>query len=91
MNLLIIRLIIFVLLFWAGLKLYRMYREWQADREGLDRDSPPTSERMVRCAYCRLHLPESESIHHEALTFCCREHRARFLEHGPARENDSER
>lgn len=38
------------------------------------------AERIVVCAQCRLHVPESESIAHEGRHYCCDEHRQR----GPA-------
>lgn len=77
MNLLLIRLIIFAVLFWAGLKLYRMYREWK-----LEQDMPRRVEdaQMVRCAYCRVHLPEQDAERRDQLWFCSSDHHARFLE-----------
>lgn len=77
MNLLIIRLIIFAVLFWAGLKLYRMYREWQ-----LERDQPRRIDdgQMVRCDYCRVHLPENDALRQGNQWFCSLEHRDKFLE-----------
>jgi uncharacterized protein len=32
-------------------------------------------ERMVKCARCGIHLPESESIQDGASHYCCAEHR----------------
>ena len=32
-------------------------------------------ERMVSCAFCGVHLPESESIKDAGLFYCCAEHR----------------
>jgi uncharacterized protein len=32
-------------------------------------------ERMVKCAQCGIHLPESESIADGAAHYCCAEHR----------------
>lgn len=88
MNLLIIRLIIFVVLLWAGLKLYRMYREWKLDREELSRrqHQPLDSDRMVRCAYCQVHLPEGEALRHGGQWFCDSSHRDRFLAQPPPQE-----
>jgi membrane protein implicated in regulation of membrane protease activity len=42
--------------------------------------STPTGERIVVCAQCQLHVPESESIVYEGRHYCCDEHRQR----GPA-------
>ncbi|MCG7601904.1 hypothetical protein MHM84_19345 [Halomonas sp. McH1-25] len=84
MNLLIIRLVIFVVLFWAGLKLYRMYREWKLSQdEETHRQQQLDNGRMVRCSFCRVHLPEDEALSQEGRWFCSREHRDRFLERQP--------
>ncbi|MBZ9540027.1 hypothetical protein KGQ90_13930 [Modicisalibacter tunisiensis] len=80
MNLLIIRLIIFAVLFWAGLKLYRLYRQWRLDQDDASRPRTIDDGRMVRCAYCRVHLPEADAIRRDALWFCNESHHARFLE-----------
>ncbi|MEQ5803186.1 PP0621 family protein [Halomonas sp. H10-9-1] len=82
MNLLIIRLIIFAVLFLAGLKLYRMYRQWKLDREELledDRESA-RGNRMVRCAWCQVHVPEGEAQRARGEWFCSSAHRDRFLQ-----------
>lgn len=82
MNLLIIRLIIFAVLFFAGLKLYRMYREWKLEREEL-LDSDATRNEgghMVRCTYCNVHLPENDALRERGEWFCCSAHRDKFLE-----------
>lgn len=40
-----------------------------------DRPTPPSVERMVECAHCGLHVPESEAVASEGLSFCCEAHR----------------
>lgn len=80
MNLLIIRLIIFVVLLWAGLKLYRMYRQWKLEHDSPQQRQSLNNGRMVRCAYCRVHLPESEALRQNELWFCDTQHRDKFLE-----------
>ena len=47
---------------------------------GTRKASPKVEERIVVCAQCHLHVPESESITHEGRHYCCDEHRLR----GPA-------
>lgn len=51
--------------------------------------SPDTSakviEDMVRCAYCGIHLPQSESIVENGQGFCCIEHHQLFLQSKPLR------
>ena len=79
MNLLIIRLIIFAVIFYAGLKLYRMYREWKIDQEE-SKDHKFQGGSMVRCAWCQVHLPESEALREKGEWFCCQEHKEKFSE-----------
>ncbi|MCC5884259.1 MAG: hypothetical protein JJU25_16700 [Halomonas sp.] len=81
MNLLLIRLIIFAVLFFAGLKLYRMYREWKLDREGeLEDKSHQEGGQMVRCAWCQVHVPESDALREKGEWFCSSAHRDRYLQ-----------
>lgn len=35
----------------------------------------PLPERMVACAHCGVHLPESEAVAGDGRHFCCDEHR----------------
>lgn len=83
MNLLIIRLIIFAVLFFAGLKLYRMYREWKLDREELlehDDDARQEGGQMVRCSWCNVHVPESDALREQGEWFCSSAHLDRYLQ-----------
>lgn len=89
MNLLIIRLIIFAVLFLAGLKLYRMYREWKLDREELLEDDREDSRgnQMVRCAWCQVHVPENEAQREGGEWFCSSAHRDRYLQEQQEQED----
>ncbi|WP_275287942.1 PP0621 family protein [Halomonas elongata] len=78
MNLLLIRLIIFAVLFFAGLKLYRMYRQWKRDRDADEQDASPANP-MVRCAWCKVHLPENDALREKGEWFCSPDHRDKFL------------
>lgn len=81
MNLLLIRLIIFVVLLVAGLMLYRMYREWRLGREELlEGDDQQDGNAMVRCAWCKVHVPENEALRDREEWFCCSAHRDKYLE-----------
>ncbi|MCE8022442.1 hypothetical protein HOP51_20355 [Halomonas sp. MCCC 1A11036] len=81
MNLLLIRLIIFAVLFFAGLQLYRMYRQWKLDREeALDSESQQEGGQMVRCAWCKVHVPEADALREQGEWFCSSAHRDRFLQ-----------
>ena len=79
MNLLLIRLIIFAVLFFAGLKLYRMYREWKLDREGPRQAGDAQANRMVRCRWCQVHLPEEDALRERGDWFCSGDHRDKYL------------
>lgn len=89
MNLLIIRLIIFAVLFFAGLKLYRIYREWKLDRERLDHDAPVGGQ-MVRCAWCQVHVPEAEALRDKGEWFCSSAHRDRYLQEQKQENGDND-
>jgi len=89
MNLLIIRLIIFAVLFFAGLKLYRIYREWKLDRARLDHDAPEGGQ-MVRCAWCRVHVPEAEAMRDKGEWFCSSAHRDRYLQEQKQENEDKD-
>ncbi|MFG6668757.1 PP0621 family protein [Halomonas sp. HNIBRBA4712] len=78
MNLLIIRLLIFALVFYVGLKLYGLYRQHK-----LDRDKPPErieGGAMVRCRWCDVHVPENEALRHDDKWFCSVAHRERYIQ-----------
>ena len=81
MNLLIIRLIIFAVIFFAGLKLYGMYRQWKLDRAALEQQSTRRDGgQMVRCQWCDVHVPEDEALRDQQQWFCSGAHRDRFLQ-----------
>ncbi|WP_447554079.1 PP0621 family protein [Vreelandella sp. EE22] len=79
MNLLIIRLLIFAVVFYAGLKLYGMYRQHKLSR---DAQVPERHEggAMVRCRWCEVHVPESEALRFEQMWFCSGAHRERYIQ-----------
>ncbi|TLF49578.1 hypothetical protein FEI13_11565 [Halomonas urmiana] len=92
MNLLLIRLIIFAVLFFAGLKLYRMYREWKLDREGPQQEGEASGNRMVRCRWCQVHLPEDDALREKGDWFCSGDHRDKYLseQHEEQREQNKD-
>ena len=67
-------LILFFLLL-AGI--YFARRLLARTSEGLRKRQPrhPASERMVACAHCGLHVPESEAVIVDGVGFCSPEHR----------------
>lgn len=80
MNLLLIRLIIFAVLFFAGLRLYRMYREWKLDQEAPEDAAQLEGDQMVRCAWCQVHVPQADALRDRDDWFCSSAHRDRFLQ-----------
>lgn len=84
----LVRLIILAALVWFGLKLYRRYRLKQDSVRR--RQAAPTLRNggtMVRCAYCRLHLPQQDAVAFDSRWFCCPQHRQQFLAHGPSQRD----
>ena len=77
MSLLIIRLLVFVLVFWAG---WRLWQYWQGAQNQRIEETRNKSghENMVRCEQCGVHLPASEAIQSGKLHFCSIEHRDAF-------------
>ena len=88
MNLLLIRLIIFAVLFLAGFKLYRMYREWKIDREGTQQEADAQGNQMVRCSWCQVHLPEDDALRERGDWFCSSDHRDKYLAEKKDASND---
>ena len=43
----------------------------------------PSSEGMVRCARCNVHLPQRLALHQQTHWYCCQAH----LQQGPARRD----
>lgn len=86
MNLLIIRLIIFAVLLYAGLKLYGMYRQRMLSHQ---QSPPPRHEggQMVRCRWCEVHVPEDEALRDNEQWFCSSAHRDRFQQEQQDKEN----
>ncbi len=53
--------------------------ELRAEQKRDRRKDKASSEPMVRCAHCGLHVPRSEALPREGHYYCCAEHR----EQGP--------
>ncbi|MEA2120286.1 PP0621 family protein [Halovibrio sp. HP20-50] len=81
MNLLIIRLIIFAVVFYVGLKLYGIYRQRKLEHEEQrNKVNHHEGGKMVRCRWCDVHVPEEEALRDQAQWFCSSAHRDRFLQ-----------
>lgn len=66
-----------ILLLFLGLLAYLVLKGLQraAARRGEQAKRPQAAERMVACARCGVHLPESEAIEGDGGRFCSEEHR----------------
>ena len=67
-----------LLLLFLGLAAYLVFKALRR-RDGndrrADRADPRAPERMVACAHCGVHLPESEAIADDGRHYCCAAHR----------------
>ncbi|MDB4838115.1 PP0621 family protein, partial [Marinomonas sp.] len=77
----IVRLIVFIALFFIGWWLYRkfvLFKETQSqkDQQSVKKES---DENMVRCEKCQVFVPHSHAIFDdEKRPFCCKEHLDEF-------------
>lgn len=71
MNL--IRLLVIVAIVWLA---FVLFKRWLAGKNQ-PRSGPDgkPQERMVKCAYCGVHVPESQALRRGEQTFCSPEHR----------------
>ena len=58
---------------------------WRRSRRSNRRppQGDPSSESMVRCARCNVHLPQRLALHQQTHWYCCQAH----LQQGPARRD----
>lgn len=77
MSILIVRLVVFVLLFWTGWRLWRYWQRLQNPTAKQD-NRPAEGEAMVPCAQCGVHLPQSSALKSGSRHFCSREHQLTF-------------
>lgn len=71
MNL--IRLLVIAAVVWLA---YVLFKRWLAEKQSPRRGEEPRSqERMVKCAYCGVHVPESQALRNGNHSYCSPEHR----------------
>lgn len=71
MNL--IRILVIAAVVWLA---YVLFRRWLAEKNLPRRDGEGRpQERMVKCAYCGLHVPESQAVQRGGRSYCSPEHR----------------
>ncbi|OHC63072.1 MAG: hypothetical protein A2045_04195 [Rhodocyclales bacterium GWA2_65_20] len=61
-----------LLLIFFGVLLYLVFTRAKRPPPG---EKPPAEEAMIQCAYCRVHVPLSESLAVGDKNYCCEEHR----------------
>jgi len=81
----IVRLIVFVAIFFIGWWLYRQFvilkgKKAPTKHKKSSSESPSAEqESMVQCRQCQTYIPRSHAIHdQEARAFCCAEHLKAF-------------
>lgn len=67
-----IRILFFIAI--AGL-VYLLLRSYRNSATRPPEDTPRTTENMVVCAQCGVHVPSSESVQGHGRNFCCAAHR----------------
>jgi len=67
---LLIKLILVMLLGWIGFTLFKKFINPTESKKV----SSNSGQKMVACAVCDTHIPESEAILKNGKKFCCKEH-----------------
>lgn len=67
----LIRILIIALVVWL---LLRMIKNWASRPAGVQKDTRPEVESMVRCQHCGLHIPKQEAIRSDNYYYCSQEH-----------------
>ena len=66
----LIKLILVMLLGWIGFTLFKKFINPTESKKV----SSNSGQKMVACAVCDTHIPESEAILKNGKKFCCKEH-----------------
>jgi len=70
------RLLLFILLAIVGVLVWRNFkRQLMQHHDKTGQPAAAKSERVVSCAYCQVHVPESEAVSADGHFFCGDEHR----------------
>ena len=77
---LLLRLALLALVAWIVVRLLQRALGLQISvkRQSDDTGAPSDPQAMRRCAWCRVHVPESESTRSSGHFFCCEAHRDAF-------------
>ena len=71
----LVRLLVIFIALWLAVQLVR--RALRSDRSHKSNAVNAALPRMLPCAYCGVHVPESEAISRAGKIYCCDEHRAK--------------
>lgn len=69
------RYLLLIVLVFAVIWLVRRAGEKPARRRGTQAPQGAPGERMIECAHCGVHAPESECVRGDGQVFCSAEHR----------------
>ena len=72
------RLLLFILLAVVGVIVWRKFKRQIMQHTERTQSGERVPERVVSCAYCQVHVPESEAVRAEERYFCGVEHRDAF-------------
>lgn len=75
----LIRLLIIAAIFWI---VFAAIKEWLSPSKQTPRRGAEEIERVVKCAYCGLHVPESEAVRARGHYYCSTAHRDAHAPHG---------
>lgn len=68
------KLLLLILLAFVIAQVWRQARQRALDAER-QKPQPGAPERIVACAHCGVHVPESEAVRDTGYVFCCAAHR----------------
>lgn len=72
------KVLLFLLVLFGIYLIRRALRRPSGQAPGADRPASGAenrAERMIECAHCGLHVPESEAVTGDGASFCCEAHR----------------
>ena len=76
------KVLVFVALVALVFLIFKKRRARDHEQDRSDRRAPAQGESMVSCAYCKLHIPMTESLRHGSRHYCSEEHRRLHGGHG---------
>ena len=68
------KLILIAIALWLIILVLKRYRKGVDEQDQVSRKDQMTAESMVQCAYCGVHIPESDSLKARGHHFCCQAH-----------------